>query len=83
MWLVWGLCLPLYRLSDYLLAAGASILAGVVGKKLFPDQTYETPEPKKAEEPQKKLRLTVAVLSLSLAVTLTALMAVLVLYTKM
>lgn len=52
-WLLWGLFLPLYRLSDYLLAAGVSILAGVVGKKLFPDQTYETPEEKKAEEPKK------------------------------
>lgn len=48
-WLLWGLCLPLYRLSDYLLAAGASLLAGVVGKALFPNQTYETPK----EEPQK------------------------------
>lgn len=53
-WLVWGLCLPLYRLSDYLLAAGASLIMGVVGKKLFPDQTYETPEPKKGEEPKKE-----------------------------
>lgn len=51
-WLLWGLLLPLYRLSDYLLAAGISILAGVVGKKLFPDQSYETPEP--AKETEKK-----------------------------
>lgn len=52
-WLLWGLFLPLYQLSDYLLAAGVSIIAAVVGKKLFPDQTYETPEEKKAEEPKK------------------------------
>lgn len=52
-WLGWGLFLPLYRLSDYLLAAGASLLVGVVGKALFPDQTYETPEAPKAEEPKK------------------------------
>ena len=52
-WLVWGLCLPLYRLSDYLLAAGASLLAGVVGKAIFPDKTYETPEAPKTAEPQK------------------------------
>lgn len=52
-WLLWGLCLPLYRLSDYLLAAGASLLTGVVGKKLFPDQTWETPEPAKEEAPKK------------------------------
>ncbi len=52
-WLVWGLCLPLYRLSDYLLAAGASLLAGVVGKAIFPDKTYETPEAPKTADPQK------------------------------
>lgn len=43
----------------------------------------ETLEPDKLVPPQKNLKLTVAVLSLSLAVALTALMAVLVLYTKM
>lgn len=52
-WLLWGLLLPLYRLSDYLLAAGFSLLAGVVGKALFPDKTYETPEPEKPAEPKK------------------------------
>ena len=52
-WLVWGLCMPLYRLSDYLLAAGTSLIVGMVGKKLFPDQAYETPEPQKAEEAKK------------------------------
>lgn len=52
-WLLWGLFLPLYRLSDYLLAAGLSFLAGAVGKLLFPDRTYETPEEKKTEEPKK------------------------------
>ena len=52
-WLVWGLCLPLYRLSDFLLAAGASLFAGVLGKALFPDKTFETPEPQKTEEPKK------------------------------
>lgn len=52
-WLVWGLCLPLYQVSHYLMAAGASLLAIAVGKALFPDKTYETPEPAKAEEPKK------------------------------
>ena len=52
-WLGWGLLLPLYRLSDYLIAAAASILAGLLGKKLFPDTAYETPEAEKKQEPQK------------------------------
>lgn len=42
----------------------------------------ETLEPETSAAPQKNLRLTVVVLSLSLAVTLAALAAVLVLYTK-
>lgn len=52
-WLLWGLLLPLYRLPDYLLAAGVSLLAAVVGKALFPDRTFETPEPEKPAEAQK------------------------------
>ena len=42
----------------------------------------ETLEPKTPEKPQKNLRVTVAVLSLSLGVTLAALAALLILYTK-
>ena len=54
-WILWGLFLPLYRLSDILLAAGISMLAIAVGKLIFPDQTYQTAEtapqePPKAEE---------------------------------
>lgn len=53
-WLAWGLFLPLYRPSDYLLAAGTSLLIWVVGRKLFPDETYEIPEPQPSEKsPQK------------------------------
>lgn len=44
-WLAWGMFLPLYRISDFLLAAGVSCLAGVAGKKLFPDKVYEAPAP--------------------------------------
>ena len=54
-WLLWGWFLPLYRLSDILLAAGVSCGAILVGKLLFPNETYEIPEAKvqgtpKAEE---------------------------------
>ena len=48
-WAVWGLFLPLYRVSDFLLAAGASFLVAALGKSLFPDQTFEMPEPEKPE----------------------------------
>ena len=51
-WLLWGLLLPLYRLSDILLCAGASLLAFAVGKAVFPDQSYETPEAEAKEVPK-------------------------------
>jgi len=53
-WLIFGCFLSLYRLSDYLLAAGVSLIAAVVGKKLFPDQTYETPEPQAEKKEEEK-----------------------------
>ena len=43
-WILWGLFLPLYRLSDILLAAGVSCGVILVGKLIFPDQVYETAE---------------------------------------
>ncbi|MDE6107930.1 MAG: 5-bromo-4-chloroindolyl phosphate hydrolysis family protein, partial [Oscillospiraceae bacterium] len=51
-WLLWGWFLPLYRLSDILLAAGVSFGAIAVGKLIFPNQTYETPEAKQQEAPK-------------------------------
>ena len=51
-WLLWGLLLPLYRLSDILLCAGASFLALTLGKAVFPDESYETPEEKTQEAPR-------------------------------
>ena len=51
-WILWGLFLPLYRLSDILLAAGASILVIGVGKLIFPNQTYETAEAAPKEAPK-------------------------------
>lgn len=51
-WVLWGCFLPLYRLSDILLCAGASLLALAVGKAVFPDQSYETPEAEVKEAPK-------------------------------
>ena len=51
-WLLWGPILPLYRLSDILLCAGASFLALTLGKAVFPDESYETPEEKTQEAPR-------------------------------
>ncbi len=53
-WLVFGVCLPLYRPADYVLCALVSAAAFVVGKALFPDRQYQVPgeEGKEQEERQ-------------------------------
>ena len=51
-WILWGLFLPLYRLSDILLAAGVSCGVILVGKLIFPNQTYETAEAESKEAPK-------------------------------
>ena len=54
-WIIWGLFLPLYRLSHFLLVTGVSIAAWAIGKKCFPDRIYETqdpPEPETTGNPQ-------------------------------
>ncbi len=48
-WLVWGLFLPLYKLSHFLLVILVSAGAGVLGRRLFPDRVYETPDPVEPE----------------------------------
>lgn len=45
LWAAWALLFPLYAPIHYLLAAAASVLAFLVGKAIFPDKSYRTPEP--------------------------------------
>ena len=55
-WLFFGLFLSLYRPIDFLLCAGLSVAAWALGRKLFPNRTYTTPEPEaeqKAKAPEK------------------------------
>ncbi len=40
-------------MSDYLLCAGVSVLAGVLGGMLFPSKSFVTPEPEAAKKPEK------------------------------
>ena len=51
-WLVFGLFLSLHRPGDYLLCAGLSLGAYVLGRAVFPDKSYELPGEK--EEPPKE-----------------------------
>ena len=50
-WLVFGLFLPLYKLIRFLAAAGLSIAAYLVVKKLCPDKTFTVPDPEPEPEP--------------------------------
>lgn len=52
-WVLWGLFGPLYSLVHIALATVVSALAAQLGKCLFPDQTYEMPEPKAEEKPKE------------------------------
>jgi 5-bromo-4-chloroindolyl phosphate hydrolysis protein len=59
-WLVYALLFPLYRVSDYLLCAGLSLVAFIVGKAIWPDATLivadqeeKKAQPAQAEQPKK------------------------------
>lgn len=45
-WAVWGLFLPLYRLSHFVLAIVVSIAAAAVTRKLCPGKVITVPDPK-------------------------------------
>lgn len=55
-WLAYSLLFPMYRLSDYLLAAGLSLGAFALSKVLFKGKKVLVPadEPKPAEEPKEE-----------------------------
>ncbi len=54
LWVVWGLFLPLHSTLHYVLAAAASVVVFCVAKLIWPNKTYETPDPEpvKKEEPK-------------------------------
>ena len=51
LWAAWALLFPLYAPLHYILAAAASVLVFVVGKAMFPDKSYSTPDPEPAAAP--------------------------------
>ena len=58
LWLVWGLFFPLYKPFHFVLAAIASVAVFCLGKVIWPNKTYNTPDPEpkqeeKAAEPAK------------------------------
>jgi len=53
-WLLYALLGTLYRLSDYLLCGGLSLIAFCAMSALFPDKTYDVPNGKTDSQPQAK-----------------------------
>ncbi len=55
LWVIWGALFPLYKPLHFILAAAASVVVFCVGKAIWPDKTYETPDSEpKQEEPKKE-----------------------------
>ena len=54
LWVVWGLLFPLHRPLHFVLAAIVSVVVFCIGKAIWPDKTYNTPDPEpvKKEEPK-------------------------------
>ncbi len=55
-WLMYAIVFPLHAPAHYILCAGISLLAFIIGKAIFPDKVYQTREDKEttAQEEQKK-----------------------------
>ncbi len=51
-WLVWGLFLSLYQVTDYVEAAIVSVIVFLVAKAVCKDKVYDTPEPEPEPEPE-------------------------------
>lgn len=54
LWLVWGLFFPLYKPFHFVLAAIASVIVFCLGRVIWPNKTYETPDPEPAEKEKEK-----------------------------
>lgn len=53
LWLVWGLFFPLHRPFHFVLAAIASVAVFCVGKVIWPNKAYNTPDPEPKKEETK------------------------------
>ena len=53
LWVVWGLLFPLYKPLHFVLAAVVSVIVFCVGKAIWPNRTYETPDPEPVKEEPK------------------------------
>ncbi len=56
LWVVWAVAFPLYKPLHFALAVVASVVVFCIGRKIWPNKTYDTPEaePEVKAEPAKE-----------------------------
>ena len=54
LWVVWGMFFPLYKPFHFVLAAIASVAVFCIGKVIWPNKTYNTPDPEPVKEEKKE-----------------------------
>lgn len=54
LWIVWGLFFPLYKPFHFVLAAIASVAVFCIGKVLWPNKTYNTPDPEPVRQEKQE-----------------------------
>ena len=54
LWIAWGLLFPLYRPFHFVLAAIMSVVVFCIGRAIWPDKTYNTPDPEPVKEEKKE-----------------------------
>lgn len=55
LWLVWGLLFPLHKVFHFVLAVIASVVVFCVAKVIWPNKTYNTPEPELKKEKKEEV----------------------------
>ena len=54
LWIAWGLLFPLYRPFHFVLAAIMSVVVFCIGRAIWPNKTYNTPDPEPVKEEKKE-----------------------------
>ena len=54
LWIAWGLLFPLHRPFHFVLAAIVSVVVFCIGRAIWPDKTYHTPDPEPVKEEKKE-----------------------------
>lgn len=54
LWVIWGMFFPLHKVFHFILAAIASVAVFCIGKVIWPNKTYTTPDPEPKKKEEKK-----------------------------